>query len=188
MVFWFSLCLLMTYPVLNNNKGNKLGTQSGMILGKDSANERWRFIEMSSSLAEPLPRTRGYPTKKALSAMRKHGGRALLAGYPRTIPAQFFGIHCAYIPSCPHEICHSILQHGKLFTTLFLVNMAIWCHIHYLSCAPHDIQWRPWRSCWWQYTQQSQIGVTSQEIQKAKGNTVIQKNKLLMALWGVIFL
>ena len=113
MVFWFSLCLLMAYPVLHGNKGNKLGTQSEIILGKDSANERWRLTEMSSSLAEPLL---------------------------RTIPAQFFGTYCACTPSCPHEICYSILQHGKLFTTLFLSNMAIWCHIHYLSCAPHHIE------------------------------------------------
>ena len=39
---------------------------------------------------------RGYPAKRALSAMRKHSGRVILAGYPRFIQCTIF-FSCVFV-------------------------------------------------------------------------------------------
>ena len=41
-------------------------------------------------------RNRGYPAKRALPAMRKHGGRALLAGYPRNLGQHWYRFWSVY--------------------------------------------------------------------------------------------
>ena len=60
---------------------------------------------------------RGYPAKRALSAMRKHGGRAFFAGYPRHLICQHcFTLHWRHND---HDGVLNHQSHGCLLNRVF---------------------------------------------------------------------